>query len=214
MRAGADEEMGIVAGREVAQNLRDALGGQLTRSAAARGVIDQAFFLAKKQHACSTKSTAETPRTPRKASETKRVNAPKPDSPGQIVLCSYFYLACFVGVLGVSAVCCSCLLRFLFHAGLERLEHPLFIGELFGFQLGIEQLPVDAQLEAASAGGNQGQILNLLLEPCQYFARQTDGLRFVPSHGSVAQLQMHGHLLCLCSSLGAAPIPTTPTLVY
>jgi hypothetical protein len=38
--AGADEEIGIVAGGKVAQNLRDALGGQLPCSAGARGVID------------------------------------------------------------------------------------------------------------------------------------------------------------------------------
>jgi hypothetical protein len=56
MRAGADEEIGIVAGREVAQNLRDALGGQLPRSATARSKIHQAFFFARKQHVRSTKN--------------------------------------------------------------------------------------------------------------------------------------------------------------
>jgi hypothetical protein len=47
---GADQEMGIVAARKVAQNLRDALGGQLPSSAGARCVIEQTFFPAKKQH--------------------------------------------------------------------------------------------------------------------------------------------------------------------
>jgi hypothetical protein len=47
---GADEEVGVVVGGKVAQNLRDALRGQLSRSASARGVIDQTFFSAKEQH--------------------------------------------------------------------------------------------------------------------------------------------------------------------
>jgi pre-rRNA-processing protein TSR3 len=71
----------------------------------------------------------------------------------------------------------------------------LLVGKLFGFQLRVQQFPVDGQLEAAPAGGDQLQVLNLLLERRQQFARQTDGLRFVTSHRAVSQFQMHDDLL-------------------
>jgi hypothetical protein len=51
VRAGADQEIRIIAWGKVAQNLRDALRGQLPCSAGARSVIDQTLFSTKKQHA-------------------------------------------------------------------------------------------------------------------------------------------------------------------
>jgi hypothetical protein len=50
MRFGADKQVRIVQLGKMAQDLRDALGGQLPRSAGARGVIDQALLLAEEQH--------------------------------------------------------------------------------------------------------------------------------------------------------------------
>ena len=77
--------------------------------------------------------------------------------------------------------------RFLFQLSAERVEYPLFVGELFRFQLRVQQFPVGGQLEAASPGGDQFQSLDLLLERSQQFVRQTDGLRFVASHRTIAQ---------------------------
>jgi hypothetical protein len=50
VRFGADEKVRVVERRQVAQDLRDPLGGQLARSTGARSVIDQAFFLAEEKH--------------------------------------------------------------------------------------------------------------------------------------------------------------------
>jgi hypothetical protein len=50
VRASADQKIRIIAGWKVAQDLRDALGGQLPCSAGTRCVIDQTFFLPKEQH--------------------------------------------------------------------------------------------------------------------------------------------------------------------
>jgi hypothetical protein len=33
----------------------------------------------------------------------------------------------------------------------DRVEHPLFVGELAGLELGIDQVAVDGQLETAAA---------------------------------------------------------------
>jgi hypothetical protein len=111
---GADEETRIVAARKVAQNLRDALRGQLTRSAGAGSIVDQSLFAAEKQHG-----------TPsfRRRREVK--NSRPPD-----------------GTRHAS--------RFLFQLRADRLHNPLLVGELFRFQLRVQQLAVDGQLETAS----------------------------------------------------------------
>jgi hypothetical protein len=76
--------------------------------------------------------------------------------------------------------------------GADGVEHPLLVGELAGLELGVEQIAVGGQLEAAPAGGEQLQLRDLLLELGEQLARQTDGLRLVPSHRTIAQLQLHG----------------------
>jgi hypothetical protein len=48
---GADEDVGVVASGQVAQNLRQPLGGQLARSAGTRGIVNETFFAAEEQHA-------------------------------------------------------------------------------------------------------------------------------------------------------------------
>jgi hypothetical protein len=79
--------------------------------------------------------------------------------------------------------------------GADGLEGPLLVGELAGFQLGVEQFAVDAQLEAPAARRDQFQVPDLLFVSGQQFARQTDGLRFIISHRAVFQFQVHGSLL-------------------
>src|SRR5262249_11679256 len=54
---GADEHVRVGERSEIAQNLRDALGRQLPRSAGARSVIDQALFAAKEQHGVRRQNT-------------------------------------------------------------------------------------------------------------------------------------------------------------
>jgi hypothetical protein len=71
----------------------------------------------------------------------------------------------------------------------------LFVGELAGLELGVEELTVDGQLEAPAARGDQLQLADLLLETVEQLARQTDGLRLVVSHRTVTQFDVHGHLL-------------------
>src|SRR4051794_12655864 len=75
--------------------------------------------------------------------------------------------------------------------GAHRIEHPLIFGKLARFQLRVDQLVIDGDLEAASAGRNELETLNLLLVRTQQLARQTDGLRLVVSHRAILQLQVH-----------------------
>jgi hypothetical protein len=92
--------------------------------------------------------------------------------------------------------------RLLLEPGADCVHNPLLVRELFGFQLGVDQVTVDGHFEAASAGREQLEVLDLLLVRVQQLARQTDGLRLVVSHRAVAQLQMHDNLLS--QSLGRA----------
>src|SRR5580765_3338041 len=77
----------------------------------------------------------------------------------------------------------------------HRLDGPLFIGELAGFQLRVDQIAVERKLEATAATGDQLQILDFLLVGGQQLGRQTDGLRFVISHRAVFQFHIHDTLL-------------------
>ena len=86
----ADEEIGIVAAREVAQNLRDALRGQLSRSASARSVVDQTFFSAKKQHAALSQSPQNEPPRRQGRQEKKREEREK-DAQNATHLCRYYF---------------------------------------------------------------------------------------------------------------------------
>ena len=63
----------------------------------------------------------------------------------------------------------------------DGFDHRLLVGELAGLQLRVDQLAVGAQLEAASARGDQLQVLDLLFVGGEQFGRQTDGLRLVVS---------------------------------
>jgi hypothetical protein len=104
-------------------------------------------------------------------------------------------------------------------AGADHLDNGLLVGELAGLELGVEQLAVRLQLEAASLGRDEGQVVDLLLVRRQQFGRQTDSLGLVVSHRAVAQLQFHG-----TSPTSSFPSPgavttdpsevTTETLVF
>jgi hypothetical protein len=83
----------------------------------------------------------------------------------------------------------------LLELGADGLEGPLLVGELAGFELGVEQFAIDAQLKASAACRDQFQVPDLLFVGGQQFTRQTDGLRFVISHRAVFQFQVHGSLL-------------------
>ena len=78
------------------------------------------------------------------------------------------------------------------HARADGLNGPLFVWKLAGFQLGIDQVAVDAQLEASAARGDELELFDLLLVGGQQLARQTDGLRLVVSHRAVFQFHVHG----------------------
>src|SRR5207302_977625 len=84
-----------------------------------------------------------------------------------------------------------------FKARRDGFDHRLFVGELAGLQLRVDQFPLHSQLEAASARGNQLQIVNPLLHRSEQLARQTDGLRLVVSHRTVFELDVHEKSPCL-----------------
>ncbi len=73
----------------------------------------------------------------------------------------------------------------------DRLDHLLLIGEFARLELGVDEFATHGQLETAAAGGNQLQVLDLLLVRAQQLGRQTDGLRLVVSHRAVFQFHMH-----------------------
>src|SRR5262249_35853887 len=82
----------------------------------------------------------------------------------------------------------------LLEAGSDLVEHPLLVGELACLQLGVDQVPVHLDLETAAAGGDQLQVLDLLLVGAEQLGRQTDGLRLVVSHRAV--LELHAPRSC------------------
>ena len=75
--------------------------------------------------------------------------------------------------------------------GADGVQDPLLIREFPGFQLGVNQVPVDGQLKGPTAGRNQGQVAYLLLVRAQELVRQTDGLRLVVSHRAILEFQVH-----------------------
>ena len=85
--------------------------------------------------------------------------------------------------------------RLLLQPAADGFDYPLLVGELFRFELGVDQFPVDGHFKAAPTRGDQLQVLDLLLVRAQQLARQTDGLRFITSHGAIAQFQVHGRPL-------------------
>jgi hypothetical protein len=76
-------------------------------------------------------------------------------------------------------------------AGADGIDHGLLIGELAGFQLRVNQVAVHLELEAASIGWNQFELVKLLLVSTQQLGRQTDGLRLVISLRTISQFQVH-----------------------
>jgi hypothetical protein len=82
-------------------------------------------------------------------------------------------------------------LLFLLQAFANGFDGPLLFRKLARLELGVNQLAVDTQLEAAAAQRNQLQLANLLLIRGQELARQTDGLRLIISHRTVLELYIH-----------------------
>jgi hypothetical protein len=73
----------------------------------------------------------------------------------------------------------------------DELEHLLFVGEFPGFELRVDEVPVERQLEAAATAGDQLQLVDFLLVRGQQLGRQTDGLRLVVSHRAVFEFHFH-----------------------
>jgi hypothetical protein len=61
------------------------------------------------------------------------------------------------------------------------LHHRRFIGELPRLQLRIDQITIEGNLEAPPAGGDELELLDLLLVSREQIGRQTDGFRLVVS---------------------------------
>jgi hypothetical protein len=84
-----------------------------------------------------------------------------------------------------------------FQSVAKRIKHPFLFRKLAGFELGIDELAVDGNLEASASGGDQLEVLDLLLVGREKLARQTDGLRFVISHRTVFEFHVHDIVLLL-----------------
>jgi hypothetical protein len=82
----------------------------------------------------------------------------------------------------------------------------LLIGEFAGLELRVDQLAVDGELEATTAGWDEFEALDLLLVGRQKLARQTDGLWLVVSHRAVFQLQIHASLPSAAFLPGPRPL--------
>jgi hypothetical protein len=87
-----------------------------------------------------------------------------------------------------------------FQTGAHGFDGPLLVGEFARLELGIYQIPIEQQLEGTTAGRDEYQFLDLLLVSGQQLGRQTDGLRFIVSHGAILELNLHD-----LSSLHAFP---------
>jgi hypothetical protein len=79
-----------------------------------------------------------------------------------------------VGVLGKKAK----------SALFDRLNHGVEIRPVAGFEFGMKELSIDADLKSAAARGDERERLNALAE-FENFGRQTDGLRRVISNYAV-----------------------------
>ena len=67
----------------------------------------------------------------------------------------------------------------------------LVLGKLARFKLGVNQLPVDADFEAATIRGNQNQLLDSCFEFRNQLFGQTDRFRFVVSNLTVNDFYVH-----------------------
>jgi hypothetical protein len=62
-----------------------------------------------------------------------------------------------------------------------------------GFQLGINQFPVHADLEPASIRRDEGQAFDFRFELLKQLSRQTDGAIGVVSYSTIYKLNFHQH---------------------
>lgn len=77
-------------------------------------------------------------------------------------------------------------------AGANDAEDGVRIGEFAGLCFGVDEIPIDGDFEFAAAGGDEGERLNVLFEPQEFF-RQTDGLRFVVSNAAILDGDLQWH---------------------
>ena len=77
-------------------------------------------------------------------------------------------------------------------AGANGAEDGVRFGEFAGLQFGVDEFPVHGDLELATAGGDEGERLDVLFEPQEFF-RQTDGLRFVVSNAAILDGDLEWH---------------------
>ena len=66
-----------------------------------------------------------------------------------------------------------------------------FVGELAGFQLGVNLFAIDRDLEPAAVRRHEFQVRELSLTSPEHFLRQTDGLRLVISRRTIDDSHSH-----------------------
>jgi hypothetical protein len=77
----------------------------------------------------------------------------------------------------------------------DGFQDPLLIRELARLELRVHQVTVERDLKGAAPGGDELEIRDLLLVGFKELFRQTDGLGFVVSHGTIFQHHVHDILL-------------------
>src|SRR5262249_40486350 len=82
----------------------------------------------------------------------------------------------------------------LFQSFAYGVNDPLFVGKRAGLLLGINQLFPNSEFKETAPRWYQLQALDVLLERDQQLVRQTDGLRLVPSHGTIRKREIHKQL--------------------
>ena len=80
----------------------------------------------------------------------------------------------------------------------QLLQDGFLFWEGAGRELRVDELAVGLDLEAAPVGGYEGHPRYPLLELPEDLGRQTDGLRFIVSSGTVGQHEFHRRLLVWC----------------
>jgi hypothetical protein len=76
----------------------------------------------------------------------------------------------------------------------DLADDRFFLGKLAGLELGVDKLAIDRNLEPAAVGRHEFQVRKLLLARPKDLFRQTDGLGFIVSSGTVDDADGHDQI--------------------
>ena len=73
----------------------------------------------------------------------------------------------------------------------DLFDDRILVGKLPGLQLRVDEFAIGSKLEAPATGRLKLEALDTLFVAGQQFLRQTDGLGFIVSLGTVAEMHVH-----------------------